>query len=273
MIEQKNHINERNASIAFSKQSVLFDELYKDDTIVDFKRNRVRDHVYQFIKPQSHILELNAGTGDDAIYFARQGHRVHATDISEGMQAQLKKKVQLSNLSDAVTTELCSYTLLNTLHYSGPYDYLFSNFAGLNCTHELEKVLKSISPLIKEKGVITLVILPKFCLWEFLLIGKGKFKTALRRFCGKKGARSHIEGEYFRCWYYNPGFVKKIMAADYEHLQTEGLCTFVPPSYISNFAEKYSAIYNYFTKKELQVCKKWPWRSIGDYYIISFRKK
>ncbi len=273
MIQPKNHKNEINAATAFSKQSVWFDELYSGDTIVDFKRKRVRDHVQQYILPNSHILELNAGTGEDAVYFSRQGHYVHATDISEGMQKQLKEKVSKNNLSYAVTNELCSYTALNTLQNKGPYDYIFSNFAGLNCTNDLEIVLGSLSPLLKKNGVITLVILPKFCLWEFILIGKGKFKTALRRFCGKKGALSHIEGEYFRCWYYNPAFVKKALQKDFEHLQTEGLCTIVPPSYITNFAEKYPVLYCRLTKLEKTFCKSWPWRSIGDYYIISFRKK
>ena len=32
------------------------------------------------------ILELNAGTGTDAVWFAERGYRVHATDIAEGMQ-------------------------------------------------------------------------------------------------------------------------------------------------------------------------------------------
>ena len=91
----------------------------------------------------------------------------------------------------------------------GPYDLIFSNFAGLNCTNELDKVLQSFDSLLKPGGIVTLVILPKFCLWEFLLLFKGKFKTAFRRFSGSKGAKAHIEGEYFRCWYYNPSFIRK----------------------------------------------------------------
>ena len=62
--------------------------------------------------------------------------------------------------------------LLNwkTFDRKGPYDMIFSNFAGLNCTGELDKVLASFSSLLKPKGIVTLVLLPGFCLWEFLLI-------------------------------------------------------------------------------------------------------
>src|ERR1700733_2992661 len=85
--------NELRAAKAFSKQSVLFDEIYSDDTIIQYKRARVRAHVNSFIKPGSRILELNAGTGEDAIFFAGEGHTVHATDISAGMLDKLKEKV------------------------------------------------------------------------------------------------------------------------------------------------------------------------------------
>src|SRR3569833_2300535 len=106
-----------------------------------------------------------------------------------------------------ISYELCSYTNLNELKNKGPYDLIFSNFAGLNCTDELDKVLSSLSLLLNPGGLVTLVILPKFCLWETLLLFKGKFRTAFRRFLAGKGAKAHIEGVYFKCWYYDPSFV------------------------------------------------------------------
>jgi ubiquinone/menaquinone biosynthesis C-methylase UbiE len=265
--------NELLAEKAFSKQSALFDEIYTNDTIIQYKRARVRSHVEKFLQPHSHILELNAGTGEDAVYFAANGHTIHATDISDAMLGKLADKVKNKELTDSITHEICSYTKLENLSQKGPYDLIFSNFAGLNCTNQLDKVLISLPPLVKQGGVITLVILPKFCLWEFLLIGKGKFKTAFRRFAGKKGARSHIEGEYFTCWYYNPSYIKRCLENDFEHLETEGLCSFVPPSYIAHFAERHPRVYSLLCRIENCTRFYWPWRSIGDYYIISFRKK
>src|SRR5712671_4710465 len=127
-------IYEQQAATAFTKQSGVFDKIYSGNSIIQYKRKRVRDHVEQFIKPNSRILELNAGTGEDAIYFAQRGHYVHATDISQGMQAELSEKVQISRFENRITYELCSFTALKQLHQKGPYDLIFSNFAGLNCT-------------------------------------------------------------------------------------------------------------------------------------------
>lgn len=273
MSKQANTTYERLAIDAFNQQSVLFDEIYSANAIIQYKRKRVRDHVERFVKPRSNILELNAGTGEDAVYFAQQGHHVHATDISDGMQAMLAKKVQSASLVDKVSLELCSFTQLEKLKNKGPYDLVFSNFAGLNCTDELEKVLRSFSTLVNPGGIVCLVLLPKFCLWETLLFLKGNFKTAFRRFFSARGRKAHIAGQYFRCWYYNPSFVMTNMRNEFDLLALEGLCTLVPPSYIDNFAEKYPKTLSALQNKEDKWKGTWPWRSIGDYYIISFRKK
>jgi ubiquinone/menaquinone biosynthesis C-methylase UbiE len=266
-------LNEQLAADAFSRQSAAFDGLYAGDTIIQYKRKRVRAHVEQYLSPGSTILELNAGTGDDAVYFASKGHHVHATDIAQGMQERLKEKVTRTGLDHLVSAELCSFTELDQLQRRGPYDLIFSNFAGLNCTGQLDKVLQSLPALVKPGGLITLVILPKFCLWETLLLFKGKFKTATRRFFSRNGASSHVEGVYFKCWYYDPSYVTRRLKGSFDLLSIEGLCTFVPPSYMEGFAEKRSGIYNYLVKKENKLRKRWPWKYIGDYYIISMRKR
>ncbi|HSU26748.1 MAG TPA: hypothetical protein VLJ68_00080, partial [Chitinophagaceae bacterium] len=167
----------------------------------------------------------------------------------------------------------CSFTNLTLLKKRGPYDLVFSNFAGLNCTADLKKVLLEITALLKPGGLATLVILPRFCLWEFLLLFKGRLRTAFRRFSGKKGARAHIEEEYFRCFYYNPSYVKRYVKKCCRVISIEGLCTIVPPSYIEHFAKKHPRLFQFLKKKEDKWKGKWPWRSIGDYYIITFKKK
>ncbi len=266
--------NEKEAARAFSKQAQVFDELDAGNTIIAYKRKRVREHVLRWLPENSIVLELNAGTGQDAIYFAQQGHRVHATDIAEGMQEKLRGKVRDAGLQDKITTEICSFTELERLRRRGPYDLIFSNFAGLNCTGNLDEVLATFSPLLKPGGLVTLVILPWFSLWDTLLVFKGKFRTAFRRwFSGKEGTRSHVEGHYFRCWYYPAGYVIREMRASFELLGVEGLCTLVPPSYIEHFAERRPRWFRFLRDREDRWKAKWPWKYIGDYYIISFRKR
>jgi ubiquinone/menaquinone biosynthesis C-methylase UbiE len=266
-------INERNAAEAFSRQALVFDRYDAGNTIIRYKRQRVRARVIESLKPGSAILELNAGTGQDSVYFGTLGYHVHATDIAPGMLEGLRKKVKARGLEGRVTDELCSFTELDRLREKGPYDLIFSNFAGLNCTDELDKVLRSFSGLLKPGGRVILVVLPPFCLWETLMLFKGKFRTAFRRFFSSKGARSRVEGQYFTCWYYPPSYIVKNLGPSFELEGLEGLCTVVPPSYIEHFAERHPGMFRMLRKKEDKWKARWPWRSIGDYYIISLRKK
>ena len=267
------NINELAAEKAFTKQSGIFDGIYSSNPIIQYKRQRVRDHVQQWLKPGSKILELNSGTGDDAIWFAQHGHHVHATDISKGMQDKLLEKVHQNDVGSKITSELCSFTGLQHLLHKDPYDLIFSNFAGLNCTGDLDKVLHSLPPLLKPGGFVTLVILPKFCLWESMMFLKGEFKTAFRRFFSSRGAKAQIEGESFTCWYYNPSYIIKNMKDSFDILSVEGLCTIVPPSYLENFPAKRPSLFNRLKEIEDKWKTKWPWKNMGDYYIISLKKR
>ncbi|HLY70316.1 MAG TPA: hypothetical protein VKR53_11355, partial [Puia sp.] len=185
----------------------------------------------------------------------------------------LLEKIATSGLQNNIASELCSFTELNNLQNKGPYDLIFSNFAGLNCTDRLADVLDSFHALLKPQGVVTLVMLPKFCLWETALFLRGKFKTATRRFFSKAGSKANVEHVSFTCWYYNPSCIINRLRQHFEVLKIEGLCTIVPPSYMEHFAERHPQAWKYLKTKEDKYKNKWPWKFIGDYYILSLRKK
>jgi ubiquinone/menaquinone biosynthesis C-methylase UbiE len=258
---------------AFTKQSGHFDEYFSGNTIIQYKRKRVRDLVMSYLDSPGEILELNSGTGEDAIWFAEQGHQVHATDLSPGMQEVLKKKVRAKGLENMISSECCSFANLRCLRKKGPYDLIFSNFAGLNCTGNLDASLLDFKDLLNPKGLVILAILPKFCLWEVALLFRGKFKTAFRRFFSKRGVTARVEASDFICWYYNPSYITKTLGDDFHLLHLEGLCSLVPPSYLEGFPEKHPGLYQYLKKREDQLKDKWPWKYIGDYYLIVLQKK
>lgn len=272
MQQATSNIQEQQAAEAFNKQSAVFDAIYSTNIIIQYKRKRVRENVESFLQPNSSILELNAGTGEDALYFASKGHTVHATDIAADMQEKLKQKINAAGFEKNVSTEICSFNNLETLQGKGPFDLIFSNFAGLNCTGELDKVLQQFSSLLKPGGLVTLVVMPRFCWWEFLLFLRGNFKTAFRRFNSRNGVRAHIEGTCFTCWYYSPEYIINVLKKDFEVLSVEGLCTIVPPSYFENFPTKHPKLYSWLQKQEQQLKSKWPWKNTGDYFIITLRR-
>ena len=263
-------IQQQIVNAAFSKQSIVFDDLEKGNLIIQWMRKRVRQHALSLWEPGEHILELNAGTGLDAIFFAQKGFYVHATDNAEGMISQLKSKVTELKLDDKVTVEKCSFLELDKLQQK-EFDHIFSNFGGLNCTDRLADVIVSFNGLLKPGGTATLVIMPPVCPWELLLALKGNFKVAFRRL-KKGGAPSNVEGISFNSYYYSPAKVFQMFGKNYKALAIEGLCSVVPPPYLEKFPNRYPTVFKGLTLLESSIADVWPFTAWADHFIISMQK-
>ncbi|RYY39146.1 MAG: class I SAM-dependent methyltransferase [Chitinophagaceae bacterium] len=266
-------IMEQDAATAFSRQAPVFDALYGGNQIIRYKRARVRAHLSRFLNPECKLLELNCGTGEDAIYFSNQGHQVCATDVSHAMLEELERKASAQPIAGRLTVRQCSFHNLDALGFEHQFDAVFSNFGGLNCTHRLAEVLASCNSLLKPGGTITVVIIPPFCLWESLLLLKGEWRTATRRWFSRRGALAQVEGQSFPCWYYRPVYLRKALSAGYEGLALEGLCTIVPPSYRENFPRRFPRLLRCLQWLEDRLAASWPFRAMGDYFIMTLRKK
>jgi ubiquinone/menaquinone biosynthesis C-methylase UbiE len=257
-------------SKAFSTQSSSFDKIDKENDIIGWMRGRVRDEVLKYIPAKAKMLELNCGTGIDSVFFAQKGMEVLATDNAEGMLNELNKKIQAIGLQHTLQTQRCSF---NTLELLGDkkFDYIFSNFGGLNCTEDLAKVLRDTDSLLKPGGFFSFVIMPTICPWEIIMFFKGYFKTAFRRF-NANGTSAHLEDTHFKCYYYNPSFVTKQMGESYSLVSLKGLSITVPPPFIEHFIDKHPKLFKLLEKCENSLWDKRPFSSWCDHYIITMQK-
>jgi len=252
---------------AFTKQSDGYDVYDASNNILIWMRKQVRGHVLKQLKKGDRILELNAGTGLDALFFAEQGHQVLATDLSDGMVKQIQQKITDRKLGDALQVQQCSYTELDRIGDSG-FNYVFSNFGGLNCIPDLTKVIKHLPALLKPGAIVTFVIMPPVCPWEIGKVFKGKWKEAFRRF-NKKGAPAHLEGEYFPTFYFSPVQAAASFGPEFKKIKLEGLGTFSPPPYAEKFPERYPAAYKILTWLDEKTSLFPLCRSYADHFILS----
>jgi len=263
-------IQEQNVSKAFSRQSSTFDETDAGNEVLQWMRSRVYENVLRFWQPGEHVLEINAGTGIDALFFAKRGFFVHAADNSPGMLLELEKKVWENHVEDKITFERCSFLELEHLGEK-KFDHIFSNFGGLNCTDDLQSVINSFFALLKPCGTVTLVIMPPVCPWEMLYALKGDFKLAFRRF-KKEGAPSHLEGVHFTTWYYSPDDVRKMFGGNYKVVSVMGLGIVVPPPFKENFPKKHPYLFKKLIEIEKSIANKRLFSSWADHFIITATK-
>lgn len=253
---------------AFTKQSLHFDEADQKNPVLQRMRKQVYEHVSRFLKPRDKILELNAGTGIDALHFIRMGHRVHAIDLSDGMILQLTHKVANYNLSDTLTVQQLSFTELDKVSDKG-FDFVFSNFGGLNCVDDLTKVSHHLPRLLQPGAFITLVIMPVICPWELISVFKNG-KKSLRRF-KSGGVRAHLEGEYFQTYYHSLQTVKKAFANQFTFVRSEGLATLSAHPHTANFPERYPRLDKFLFKIDQRVRTWFPFNRWGDHIIVTFQ--
>lgn len=254
---------------AFSKQSYNYDKEDEANPILKDMRQQVYSHLSRYLKPNSSILELNAGTGIDALHFIGQGHHVHATDLSTGMIQQIQHKISKYLLSNRLFCEQISYSELNNIK-GQKFDYVFSNFGGLNCIADLKKVTTHLPALLNNGGYVTFVIMPPIYLWEMLWILKGDVRQAFRRF-HKDGVMAHLEGEYFKTYYHSLSQIKKSFPPSFRFIETEGLCSVTPPPSHFNFPNKHSRLYKALQKMDATVRSTFPFNRWADHIIVTFK--
>lgn len=253
----------------FSKQSVRYDEADRANHVLHDLREQVYTHVSNFLKPASRILELNAGTGLDAVHFAEHGHRVHATDLSDGMIEEIRKKIVRHNLSNQLTCQKLSYTDLDKSTEKN-FDYVFSNFGGLNCIDDLSLVARNLPDLLNHGAFLTLVIMPPISPWELCWFLKGQREKAFRRF-RKNGTMAHLEGEYFRTYYHSLKKIRASLSPACHYVASESLAVVSPPPHCMSFPLKHPNLYRFLRKSDRLLRNSFPFNRWGDHLITTFQ--
>jgi ubiquinone/menaquinone biosynthesis C-methylase UbiE len=254
-------------ALAFSRKADEYDAFGDDHINLARMRRKVYDHVLRFLQPADRLLELNAGTGIDAAFFARRGQSVHAIDIAPGMLDHLAAKIDQQHLSDRLTVQPLSFTELDRVE-GAPFDYIFSNFGGLNCIADLTQVTRYLSQVLRPGGIITWVIMPPFCPWEMVLLLKGQFKVATRRW-SRRGATAHVEGVRFTTTYFTPHQVLTALGPNFRLLRLEGLSVFAPPADRVEFPRRFPRLYRALTRMDDTLAPLAPFSRWGDFFILT----
>ena len=254
---------------AFSRTAEKYDSFANDHPNQTRMRNKVYSHIQRFVPAGSRILELNAGTGTDAVELARRGYEIHATDIAPGMLDRLQDKVQHFDLSRQITFQQCSFTELGQVE-GAPFDAVFSDLGGLNCIPDLRLVIAQLPEVLRPNGLVTWVLMPPVCLWEMAEIFRGHPRLAFRRF-SRNGTRAHLEGLDFTVYYFTPEKVLQWFGDEYDCLAIEGLSVITPTAESKNFAKRFTRLYQALSWLDDRLASRRPWRGWGDFFIITMR--
>jgi SAM-dependent methyltransferase len=249
---------------AFSRKAGPYDAFAAGHPNLERMRRRVYRHVLRHLRPGDRILEINAGTGIDAAFFASLGYRVHATDIAPGMLAAANARRARPGM---LTVEARSFTDLEGTR-GAPFDYIFSNFGGLNCIADLRPVAGEMHRILRPGGRLTWTIMPPVCPWDLAFLLRGELRLALRRL-KPGGALAHVEGVRFPVHYYTPRQVLAALGPAFRCLDLEGLSIVAPPADRKGFALRHPRLYRWLARADEWLARLPLLRGWGDFFILT----
>ena len=257
------------ADRAFSLKAAEYDAMAETHPIVIWMRNRIRQLVEKHCPEKGKILELNAGSGLDAAYFAAQGYRVHATDVAQGMLAATAEKALLPSSGGRLTQQSLSFTDVDRVE-GAPYDLVFSNLGGLNCIEDLTDVTGLLPKILYPGSKVVWVIMPPLCPWELAQALRGDTRTATRRL--KAGGFAHIEGgQDVRVWYHSVGRTAAGLGPRFDIIDVRSYGLFSPPSFFEGFIRRHPRLTSALTRLDDLLARRWPFNRAGDFYAITAR--
>lgn len=254
----------------FDNAAITYDTTFTHSAIGKLQRKQVYKKLIPYLNEVKNTLEINCGTGEDAIWLSDQNINVLATDISPKMIEIAKLKAQSSNS----TFQILDINKLKSDLFDKKFDLVFSNFGGLNCLDEKQLTLffQNSYSCLSEKGKLILVIMPKNALLEqiyFML--KGNVKQAFRR--KKKNIVANVDGEWVNTYYYNPSEIKNIAKKKFQIISSKPIGFFIPPSYLEPFFKNKTLLLKilYYLEKSIS---SWSILSrFADHYLIVLEKK
>jgi len=226
-----------------------------------------------FLQKQKIILEVNCGTGEDAVWFAARGHSVTATDSSEAMLTEAKKKQREKMVTPPQFLKLDMREEIWRWP-DASFDMVFSNFAGLNCfdPHQLKSVFENMNRLLKPGGRLVMVLFGKYCLSETVyFLWKGKAGAAMRRWSDKP-AHASVEGAGVPVYYYSAGKISSLLPG-FRLLKKFAVGLFLPPSYLDRQFRKHRKLAGLSVAMENGFGKVALLAGCGDHLLLDFEKK
>ena len=262
----------QHTKVAFNKAAINYDSNDSQNPILKWMRDIVHLIYFKYLTIGNNVLELNSGTGIDAVFLANKGINVFATDVSDNMISILKEKVINLKLEDKITAERYPFSEINKINNNN-FDSVISNFGGLNCINNFLNLNNDINNKLKQGGYFIAVVMNKFCPWEiFFYCLKFDFKNAFRRF-KNEGIDVFIDGEKVKTFYYTPNRFGKFFCTNFKIIKTYSLGLLTPPPYLGGIYIKLRPLVKLLMKFD-NLIKGIPLINLfGDHFIIIMKKK
>ena len=245
-----------------------YEQKFSGTIVGQIRRRVVWRELERAFKPGDAVLELNCGTGIDAVYLGTRDISVTALDLSPKMIALARDHAKAVAPISRPRFEVLATENLDTLE-AGPFDGAFSNFSGLNCVENLEDVSRDVAQLLRPQGRFLICMMGRFVpveiIW-FLLHGKPR-----RAFSRMLHQRLSVDGT-FAIQRPTVHDIALQMGKHFRLVRWRGAGITVPPSYAERVAIRIPKIMATLAVLDQRVGHLPLIRSMADCVILEFER-
>jgi ubiquinone/menaquinone biosynthesis C-methylase UbiE len=259
------------AALVFDQMAKEYDDVFTNSMIGRAQRDAVWSVLTGVFENGDHVLELNCGTGEDALFLARNGISVTACDASEQMIQIASGRLRKEAPGAPIQFNFLPTEHLRDLKPITKFDGAFSNFSGLNCVADLTQTIEDLATFLSPGAPFLVCLSTRFCLWEMLWFAlHGNFRKAFRRCFGHATAKV---GQFSVDVYYptirklqmqfSPSFVLR---------SCTGVGVTVPPSYVEAWIRNHPKLLNMLRTIDKAISSYPGFRVLGDHVLLHFER-
>jgi SAM-dependent methyltransferase len=244
-----------------------YDSRFTHTTIGTLMRKAVWGRCAARFAGGSRVLEMNCGTGEDALWLAQRGVQVFATDASPAMLQVARKKLSDSAAGSSVGFHRLAWEELDSLE-EGPFDGVLSNFGGLNCVGDLRAAALALAKKLKTGGTAILCIMGPVVPWEWVwFLAHGDPRRAFRRLRRGGASWSGIAIHY-------PSSAKALRSfvPEFRALRVSAIGALLPPPYTEKRLGRYPRIIAALDRVERRCESLWPLPMLADHYLLELER-
>jgi 2-polyprenyl-3-methyl-5-hydroxy-6-metoxy-1,4-benzoquinol methylase len=257
---------------AFDGIAPAYDSIFTQTSVMRAQRWIVWKVVQKTFQPGSRILEINCGTGEDAVFMARMGLSVLACDASKGMieVAQRRKAFEGGDLP--INFRTLPTERIRSVAELGLFDGVFSNFSGLNFVRDLGQVAKDLAALTRPRARLLLCVASRICLSETLwFAAQLQMKRAARRFSGF--GIEPVGDAQIEVWYRTVQNIRRQFAPFFRLYDVRAVGLSVPPYYFEPWAKKHPMGMRMAATFDRAFQRVPLLRAMGDHVLLAFEKR
>ncbi len=264
------------AETAFDTLAADYDRTFTQSKIGQAQRSAVWHQLADVFPAGSRVLELGCGTGEDALFLARRGCEVVATDRSPAMVDTARRKILAAEPEGfAGHVELAVMDARSLAQEPDeketPFDGVLANFGVINCVGDgtaLASLGVSLAARVRTGGRAMLCVMGPVVPWEWLwFMTHGQPRTALRRF-----RRGGVLWRGLRVRYPSVGRLSKILAPAWQIRRTTAVGALVPPSYAEPWAQRHPTWIDRLARIERRFETFPPLVRLADHYLLELER-